>query len=533
MAVKTMSLFAAVAVSMALLGLLSASGPNPSIYGIHLANLLNPGQPLNASQPPSTYQWSFTAQMNASGSGQGAYAYINASDMRYREPNGVTVTAAYPLIVTGAPGGKNAFYFVSGPGLVPVQLMSSYTTGGSVYQGMQYQNATAARQCESNSSLYTEWDFYVTVQPGFLQSPRNVVVARVCIYAHTIGYAERLPDAPALAPGANFTVDANGQADSIGMLYNSGSAVSADRLVSASWSGNYMSIAAAPNGSQYAAVSNLNGTKWYVQTYGAYKRWYNQYYKFAQGKIPAIRSLYSPNNVNFLSASCNVVSSTALSNKSIAAAVSCMNQTAALYYSLSNQLASGMMANGQSIANYTATEANYSGRVALTITLPSRFIGNPVLEFTINGQLLGASLPGGAVRILAARASPIGIDGAGMLKITFKNSGTTPGLFKVSLNGCPSIRAESGMSYQAYAGQTLNISVPITAPTTNFSISSVCTVSVTTSNGGSDTMSVEITSQTPNQFLHSGIQKLENAICSYGGFLTQLACRYLSRDIGP
>ena len=531
MAFKVGSLFAALSVSIILLNLVNSSGFNSTVYGVSLNNTLNPGQPLAANQSPSSYWWTFAVQLNTSQNGQSAYSYVNGTQINYTDKLGRYISAAYPIQITGTPAVRNAFYEVNKSGMLPIQLMSSNVTLGSVYQGMPYQNATAAPDCAVNGDYYTEWDLYVNVQPSQQQGARNVVVARVCIYRWTIGYAEALPEAPKELPTANITIISNGQHDSLSLPYNSTSASAPDRLFTASWNGSYLSMAAPPNGSQYAIIADRNMTQWYVQTIGTYNKWYNQYYNFVLNNIPSPIARYSPSKLSFLSASCNVVSVTNLTNQSIRNAATCMNQTAALYYSFSNQVSPRLFNYSILIDNYTTTEVDYDGGVAIAVDIPSVFTSRPGMAFNVNGQLLSAELPTGAVSLVSVNASPIGIDGRGELRITLRNAGNTAGLFSVAVNGCPGISTEPGLSYQAGPGQEISITAPVSAPAANFTISRQCVVAVTTSGGGGEARNVTIASQTPNQFLHSSIRDIENALCNGGGILSQLACKYISSTI--
>ena len=518
---------AALAVSLVLVGMCFAS--SFSITNVNINNLQNPGQQLTASQPTSSFQWGFTTSFNLSG-GNGATASIDPSALSYFG-TGKTITAAYPLQITGTPE-TEAVYAISNSSLVPIKIMWSNVTLGSVYQGPVYQNATVAPLCAQSKNYYTEWDIYVVVQPSIFSGAKNVVVARVCIYAKTAGLAELLPNAPNLLPFVNLTLSSNGQREYINLFSNSTSSTSPDNLASASWDRSYLATAVAPNGSKYAVVKNSSSGVWIVQDSGTYNQWHTQYYRFTQSQIPAPKASYSPASIGVVSNSCAVISQNNLSNASVAKAAACLNQTASLYYTLSNQFTTQIFSNGQTIGGYNVSFSNYGGNAAAVVNLPGYFTSDPKISFIVSGQFLGASLPGGFANIISMIVSPIGIDGNGLLKIVFENAGKMADLFTVSISNCSVVSTQNGTSYQAASGQQLNITVPIMAPNANLSFSQQCTVAVSGTSGGGQYRIVNITTETPNQFIHVVIQKVEDRMCNNLGFFSQFACSYLGSATG-
>ncbi len=499
------------------------------ISSVHLENTASPGQPLTPNQPQSQAVWTFNVSFNSTG--QSISANLSSGALNYTDSTGLAISAAYPLQISGAfSQRKTSYYAVNMLGRIPVQTMSSYVTLGSVYQGSAYsQNATAAPLC-SPTGLYSEWDFFVHVQLNASSGSRNVVVGRVCIYSQTIGWVESLPGSPIVQPFANVSLYANGQQETLQLPYNMTPAITSDKLVEAWWI-NQVGIApetvSPPDGTQYVAVNSSGTDQLYLQAAGTYMKWYNQYYKFTQSKIPHLNQQFSPSSVGIVSNACNVVSINNLANQSVKNAVNCMNATISSYYSLANQEAVQLMSSIQNISGYQYAITSVGGRPAVAINLTGRFISNPKIGFSLNGQFLGFSLPAGAPQILIINASRVSMAGTGTLTMLVENYGNKPGLFTVSINDCPGVSTESGVSYSVGAEQVVNITTSFTAPNTNLTLNQQCTVQVEGADGGGNTKVVTLVSETPNQYLHDEFQGIQNAVCNSDGIFTQLLCQYV------
>jgi hypothetical protein len=499
------------------------------ISSVYLNNTANPGQPLTPNQPQSQAVWTFNTSFNSTG--QGINANISSGAINYTDSAGRIISAAYPLQISGALSQqKTSYYAVDTLGRIPIQTMSSYVTLGSVYQGSGYfQNATAAPQC-SSTGLYSEWDFSVYVQFNLTSGARNVVVGRVCIYNQTIGWIEALPKSPTARLLANVSLYANGQREMLQLPQNMTPAIASDKLAEAWWI-NQTGIAAddvaPPNGTQYVAVNGSKNGRWYLQASDAYMKWYNQYYKFAQNKIPNLDEQYSPSSVGILSNACNVVSASDLTNQSVKNAVNCMNDTASLYYSFANQQAMQLMSSVQNMSGYQYAVTSLGGKPVVAVNLPGRFLSNPKIRFSLNGQFLGFSLPAGAPQILIINASPVSMEGAGTLTMLVENYGNKPDLFTVSINDCPGVSTEQGVSYSVGADRVVNITTSYTAPNANLTLNQQCAVRVRGVNGGGNTREVTLVSETPNQYLHDEFQGIRDAVCNSDGIFTQLLCQYV------
>lgn len=505
-------------------------GQQFAVSGTYLNNTVKVGQPPQPGQAQGQAIWYFNVSFNSTGSS--VSANISSGQVNYTDSLGRSITAAYPLQIYGTISGlKGSYYPINSALLVPVQIMSSYTTLGSVYQGSGIlQNATAAPLC-GYSRLYSEWDFYVHVQPNYTGGTKNVVVGRVCIYNRTIGWAEVLPRSPVINVFANLSLIANGQQENMLLPDNTSVVLSDDGLAEAWWSGKAGIVPQAadvPNGMEYAAIKSSSG-KWYLQSSAAYMKWYTQYYKFLQSpsRVPSINQQYSPTSVGLVSSLCNVVSATYLTNQSVKSAVDCMNATASLYYSLANNQALQLVQSVQNMSGYQYGFENISTGPAVTLSLPGTFIRNPRMGFRLSGQFLGFSLPAAAPQILIANASPVSIDGAGTITMLVENYGNSQGLFTVSINGCPGVSAEPGISYSVGAGQVVNVTTSFTAPNGNLTLDKQCEVQITGSNGGGNAKNLTLVSETPNQYLHNSVQGLQDSVCNSDGVFTQLMCRYL------
>lgn len=501
-----------------------------AIWQASLTNVNNPNLLILANQSQSKAQWSFNASFN--GSESSFQANFSPDLINYTDQAGKTMFAAYPLEINGtAAQTKTAYYAINTKTMVPIQTLSSYVTLGSVFQGYgQNQNATAAPLC-AQGGLYAEWDFYVHVQPNQQAIAKNIVVGRVCIYNKTIGWADALQQYPAPMASANITVVANGASESLTVPDNNSQASSADGLVKASWLGAPgigISQAAMPNGYDYFAVNGLSQYNWTLQDQAIYSRWYVQFYKFTQNMIPDLNEQFSPSSVGILSNSCNVVSLTNLTNASVYNAVNCMNSTAALYYSLSNQQAAALATNPvQHMTGYNYSAAVVDGMPAIAVDIPATFSASPDMRFTINGQFLGYTLPAAAPQLLIASASPVTLSGHGTLTLLVQNYGRSQGLFTVSVNGCSGIQTQPGVSYMVGPQQVVNVTASFTAPNGNLMLNAQCDVQVTGQNGGGNLVAVNFVSETPNAYLHGEIAGIQKAFCNSDGVFTQMLCSYL------
>ncbi len=512
-------------VSCMLIGISYAS--SFQLSSVYLNNTANPGHTLQPNQPEAQGVWSFNVSFNSTG--QNINASIGSGAINYTDSAGRQITASYPLRIYGTLSQqKTSYYTVNTFRLVPIQTMSSYYTVGTVTQSGIYQNATPAPQCYP-TGLYSEWDLYLSVQPSFGSIVNNVPVGRVCIYNETVGWAEVLPVSPIVRLFANISLYANGQHEVLQLPYNNTPAISSDRLAEAWWinqTGIALGGTAAPNGTDYVALNDSKG-HWYLQNAGTYMRWYTQYYKFTQSKIPNFNQHFNPTSLGIVSSSCVVVSATQLTNQSVKNAVNCMNTTASVYYSLSNLQAAALMYSVQNLSGYQYEITNFDGSPAFAINLPARFTPNPRIRFALNGQFLGFSLPAGAPQILIVNASPVSISGTGTLTMLVENYGTTQGLFKVSINDCSGVSAEPGVSYTVGSGQVANITTSFTAPNANLTLNEQCEVQIMGANGGGNTKTVALVSQTPNEYLHNELEGAQSALCDSDGIFTEFLCQYV------
>ena len=510
--------------------LIGTVGASTAISQASLTNARNPNLLILANQSQSIAEWNINATFNSSAGG--FLANFSQESINYTDPAGRLILAAYPLEIIGnASQIDTAYYPIDARSMVPIQVLSSYVTLGSVLQGYAgNQNATAAPSC-TQTGLYAEWDFYVHVQPNQQSIARNVVVGRVCIYNKTIGWADALQQYPVSMPSANITVIANGAAEHLIIPDNNSQASSADGLVKAQWIGIPaigVGQAAMPDGFDYFAVNGLSAYNWTLQDQAVYSRWYVQFYKFTQNKIPNLNSQFSPSSIGILSNACNVVSLTDLTNASVYSAVNCMNATASLYYSLANQQARQLIASPvQRMSGYNYSAAIVGAAPVISLDIPATFAPSPSIRFTINGQLLGYSLPVAAPQLLIATASPVTLEGHGMLNLLVQNYGRSQGLFTVSINGCPGIETQPGASYMVGAQQVVNVAAAFTAPNQNLTLDTQCAVQVKGQSGGGNLVMADFVSETPNAYLHGQIAGIQGAFCNSDGIFTQMLCSYL------
>lgn len=506
------------------------AGASSALWHASLTNINDPNLLILANQSQSLAEWNFNASFNSSVSG--FQANFSQDAINYTDQSGRMILAAYPLEITGnASNARTAYYAINTASMVPIQVLSSYVTLGSVFQGYgQNQNATSAPLC-AQQNLYAEWDFYVHVQPNQQSIARNIVVGRVCIYNTTIGWADALGQYPVAMPSANITVIANGAVEHLTLPDNNSAGSSPDGLVKAQWIGTQgigLGQSALPDGFSYFAVNGLSPYNWTLQDQAIYSRWYIQFYKFTQNKIPALNEQFSPSSVGILSNSCNVVSLTNLTNQSVRSALDCMNSTAALYYSLANQQAAQLASSPvQNMSGYNYSSAALEGRPAIAADVPAAFNASPAIKFTINGQFLGYSLPAAAPQILIATASAVTLSGEGSLNMLVQNYGRSQGLFTVAINGCPGIQTRQGTSYMIGPQQVVNITAAFTAPNQNLTLDAQCAVQVRGQNGGGNFKMVNFVSETPNQYLHGQITGIQKMLCNSDGIFTQMLCGYL------
>ncbi len=486
-------------------------GPALSSVGIlgfnSLANLSN------ATSPQAGALWNLSIAFtggNATIIGNFSSASITARDNRGR-----TVTAEYGIQIAATANQQKEIYLANLTAMHPVYLLSSATTTGYV-RGATFQNASAAPACAASGrmgSLYTEWDYVITVQPSY-GTQKNVVAARDCIYRQTIGYEYSPAPSPVPIASSGITITSNGKTEDILADYLSGnSASSNDGLALVSWNGTQITVPEAPNQSAYVLV-NSTSRGWIAQYASSYSRWALQYGSFTTQKITQQRQSYSPSSIAALSQGCSgLASSTTITNASIIAAAQCMNATVNVYSSLGNQLAAALGGNGVAIAGYQTAPAVYNGMPGVSVDLPSVFVEKPRFGFLLSSALIGATLPTGVPRIVGVNVTPIGLRNIGSVNLQVANIGAANGTFGVSIRDCPGLSTQQGISYSIPHGQIANISAAISATNSSAVLNEQCAVTVSSMEGGASTSRpVLIMTTTPNQYMHDAIE----AVGSYG-----------------
>ncbi len=488
--------------SFMLLNLGYSSGLQSVNVTAYLNNTLLNGQPIPPLQSASQVNWRINATFG--GLAQNISAELNQTQMNYTDSTGITSTSANPLQILWNANPDLETYIINGSALQPVNVVTSNITLGTVSQSGLYSSATSAPQCSPNN-FYTEWDFYVTTQKNYTQSSRNVVVGRVCFYQATIGYAQALPKAPISQLSSTIILTAGPNHESIKLNYNSTHAASADGLARAQWVSNHTSVTAAPpNVIGYFAVDNIKSGQWYVHDNATYSQWYRQLYSFAFQYIPAPHAQYGPSSVGLLSQNCGVVSTSDLTNSSVAQAVECMNATGKVYYSQANFYAGQIVSSGQNVQNYTTTPITYAGKPAIALSLPSVFVLQPRISLNLSGAFTGMHVPAGKPAIISVTTSSLNTFGVGIVVVQVENMGNSAALFNVSLEGCPGISTPSGVNYQLMQGEGEEISIGIAASNTSAILNEKCTLVVNDLNGGgSASAQVTITSGPGENFLNA------------------------------
>ncbi len=458
------------------------------------------GQEVSPMQQASAALWVVNATFF--GDAQSIDAVLNSSQINYTSSTGITSEISTPLRLTWAANPATEAYVLTNSTKLPIYLLASNETRGSVSASGQFSSATAAPAC-SKDRLYCEWDFYFTIQQNYSSGQKNVVVGRTCFYQLPIGYAQMLPVAPSEQLSSTLTLTNVTGTQVLLLNYNSTNTSSVSGAVAASWPASHVSVPVAPpNGSDYYAISNLNASRWYVQPNSVFAKWDTQYYSFALGFISRQVLFYSPSSIGVLSQSCNSVPST-VSNSTITAALQCMNSTAQVYYSKANSYAAGLFSSSQKISAYTANAAEYMGQPAIIIYIPSVFILQPRLTLRLSGSFAGVAIPAGRPAIISANATKLDTLGMGTITVQVENTGSSTALFNVTLEDCPGIKTQKGVSYQRLRGEGLSISTGVTASNIIGLINESCTVVVNDlTGGGSAAAQVNVVSGTGENIIN-------------------------------
>lgn len=470
-----------------------ASGIINYSVSTYLNGTLLHGQSIPPLVTQQQVQWSIAATFN--GAARNIAGTINQTAINYTDSKGTISTATTPLQIQWRANPEVASYPLIGSNTQPIYVMTSNILLGSVSQSGMYGSATTAPQCSTNQ-LYTEWDFQVTIVPSYGQSPRNVVVGRVCFYTSPIGYAQTLPAIPSTQLSSTLIVGSGLQQEIIILNNNATSAKSPDGYITAQGNGYYTASAAlSPNGTAYVAINALQGNQLYIHDNGTFGKWFSQYYSFTQNFIPKQLQFYSPSNIGILSPNCNVVSNANLSNQSVSNAVQCMNSTAKIYYSQGNYYANQLVTSTQNVAGFTTTSVTSNGSPTVLVNLPSSFVPKLKLILRISGSFLGLRVPAGKPQIFSVTATNLNSQGIGTVLTQMENVGNSPAQFNVSIENCPGISAPSGISYLLNQSQGEEISTSIVASNPNQLISEQCTVVVNDlTGGGSASATVNISS---------------------------------------
>ncbi len=454
-----------------------AYGTQTTSVSAYLNNTLLHGQALPSLQAPSSIEWRINTTFY--GSGNVVYANLGWYMINYSDYNGISTTATNDINVTWHAGPVAATFPINSSVYGTVNMISSNILLGSVSQSGIFSSATAAPACSTNN-LYSEWDFYVTVQKNSFTSSQNVVVGRVCFYQETVGYAHLLYAQAYDLGSSSMLVKSGGVIEPLLYAPGSENASSPDGMVSAHFSSSSVSpsVQLQDMGSYMAFNSPLNGS-WYVHSNSTYDAWYSQFYSFTAGRIPATTLFYSPTNVGLVSPDCSTVSTSNLTNKSVEEAVQCMNQTASVYYSRANSYAIQLTSTSRSISGYPTQGTLYLGKPAIAVMLPGSFTQSANATLFLNGAFTGVTVHSAVPAIISISSTQLNFFGVGSIIAQVLNTGSGPGLFSASISDCPGISAPSGLSYQLGQGAGEKITIGIMASGYNGIIDQTCTVTFT------------------------------------------------------
>ncbi len=489
-------------ISLVLVNLAYASGLSSMSVTAYLNNSLLQGQAIPPLNSQSQVSWN--VGLVFTGGSNNITALLNQTSLNYTDSSGTTSTALNPLQIYWHTNSDAAVYPLNGSNLQQISIISANVLLGSVSQRGLYSSATSAPPCSTNN-IYTEWDYYVNIKQNYSAQSRNVVVGRVCFFNLTIGYAQPLPITPTSSLSSTMVINSGAQQEQL-TINNTGKFVeSSDELVSAQLYGNYIKeLTIAPNGTGYVAINSTSNNMWYVHDNGTYAQWYKQYHSFAQNYIPQQKQSYGPQNIGILSQNCNVVSSSDLTNATITSAVLCMNTTAKTYYSQANFYAAQLMASTQGILNFTTSTTKFNGKPAITVALPTVFEPKLNVTLILNGSFTGLVVPAGKPAIFSVSATTLNEFGVGIVTTQVENIGNSAALFNVTLENCPGVTAQSGVSYQLTQGQGEDISTAVASADPSNVINEQCTVVVNDlTGGGSASAQVNINSGHAEQLIEA------------------------------
>ncbi len=474
---RTLPIMVMVIATVMLANQYNAYGTQTASVSTYLNNTLLHGQPLPSLQPPSNIEWRINTTFY--GTGNVVYANLGGDMVNYSDYNGISTTAANDINVTWHAGPVGATFPINSNRYGTVNMISSNILLGTVSQSGIFSSATAAPECSVNN-LYSEWDFYVTVQKNSFTSSQNVVVGRVCFYQETVGYAHLLSAQGYDLGSSSMLVISGGVIKPLLFAPGIENASSPDGLASAHVSSSAVSPSVQlQDMASYMAFNSPADGSWYVHSNSTYAAWYSQFYSFTAGRIPATKLFYSPTNVGLVSPDCSSVSTSNLTNKSVEEAVQCMNRTASVYYSRANSYATQLTSTSRSISGYPTEVATYLGKPAVTIMLPGLFTQSSNATLYLNGAFTGVTVHSAVPAIISISSTQLNFFGVGSIMAQVLNTGSGPGLFSTSISDCPGISAPSGLNYQIAKGAGEKITIGIAASGYNGIIDQTCTVTFT------------------------------------------------------
>lgn len=444
-----------------------------TVTSVSLTNILHPGQP--ASQT----QWLITTSLN--GGGQSLVGTLGNSTVKYQG-----LTSAYPLQLSGSTDPETAFYIINNQQPNGVYTYTTIVENGTISNIGLSTTTYAAPPCPSG----THWEEDFNIQNLLLGTTQGnpIPVSRVCIVPQEIATEAPISSTPNIQFSSHFTLSANGRQERLDLSYSNQSATSPDGLVQANWVGSLVTGSAAPDGSQYIAISNLQSNTWTVQTTTSWNNWNNDNSRLSFTSVTpsSIPSSCSPGSAYHTAWAVNVAN--------------CLN------YLIQNQQlnqvngeASGLLNNVQ-ISNLPTTFVSHQGQQTFSVPLNNYFVTNPVVTLRINGSFIGVVIPQGVPKILSATSQPFNSGNNGTIIVQVQNIGNAQGAFYFSLSSCSGISTISSSKYAVAQGSTQEIGIPIFTSGINQTINEQCTVTITDYNGGgSNSTLVNVIAKPSNQ----------------------------------
>ena len=481
------------------------TGQGFTVTSVSLSNILHPGQ--SASQT----QWIVTASLN--GGGQSLVSTFTNSTINYQG-----YTSIYPLQIQATTNPEQAFYMVNNNQPTQIYKFASLIENGTASNFLGgLQSGTNAPACPSSfngGTYYGEEDFELT-SAGITSAHVTYVSARICLYDYLIGTEASISSSPNTQFSSQFVLQANNQQETLNISnVGSQSATSSDGKVQINWVGSLVTGNAAPDGSQYVAISNPNSNVWSLQTLNTYQTYSASAQSATNIKNQGPYDVVEGGN-NELPTSCSTLPVN-FATSYILEVADCLNNTVQNQFTSVNQQAADLSNGGSTIGGLSSHATTYQNQPAFLVTLPSYFTTiNPLVTMRISGSFIGVVIPEGTPKILSATSSQFNSGGNGTIKIEVENIGNSEGSFYPSVSNCTGVTTQSQPNYAVNAGQQQEIDVPIFSTGANVNITEQCTVTITDANGGgSSTAHVTVSMKPANQCTAGQLVVQGDSICS-------------------